>query len=336
MVVCWTAERRAALIESAQWSSAAPAARPEHSTDEPPNSFRSVHFDMSSVSHVPPSSMPEPSVPLQFDNVPLNEVERIPCRVFRHATQASRAVAQQIAALIRTCQGEGRHCVLGLATGSTPVGVYNALVELHRDEGLSFQNVITFNLDEYYPMQPHELQSYVRFMNEHLFDHVDINPANVHIPDGTLGDESIADYCRRYEQTIQQVGGIDLQLLGIGRTGHIGFNEPGSGRNSRTQAHYARPHYPPRRGERLLRRRERAASGDHDGRRHDSRRSASGADGFWRRESRALSPRRSRAKSPPRLRRASCRSIRMPSSFVDEAAAESLTRYGAVHGRSAR
>ncbi len=166
---------------------------------------------------------------------PHDAVERIPCRVFRHANQASTAVAQQIAALIRTREAEGRPCVLGLATGSTPVGVYNALVEMHQRGDLSFKNVITFNLDEYYPMQPEELQSYVRFMREHLFDHVDILPENVHIPDGTIDEGTVEEYCRRYEQTIRQVGGIDLQILGIGRTGHIGFNEPGSGRNSVTR-----------------------------------------------------------------------------------------------------
>src|SRR5690606_28954613 len=166
---------------------------------------------------------------------PHDAIERIPCRVFRHANQASMAVAQQIAALIRTREAEGRPCVLGLATGSTPVGVYNALVEMHQRDGLSFKNVITFNLDEYYPMQPEELQSYVRFMREHLFDHVDILPENIHIPDGTIDESSVEDYCRRYEQAIRDVGGIDLQILGIGRTGHIGFNEPGSGRNSVTR-----------------------------------------------------------------------------------------------------
>lgn len=190
---------------------------------------------MSTLSDSTPASFSSSKEPLRYDNVPLDEVEHIPCRVFRHATQASLAVAQQIAALIRTRQGEGRHCVLGLATGSTPVGVYNALVDMHRNEGLSFRNVITFNLDEYFPMQPHELQSYVRFMREHLFDHIDIDPANVNIPDGTLAETEVDDYCRRYEQSIRDAGGIDLQLLGIGRTGHIGFNEPGSGRNSRTR-----------------------------------------------------------------------------------------------------
>jgi glucosamine-6-phosphate deaminase len=149
--------------------------------------------------------------------------------------EACRAVAQQIASLIRQRQHEKKNCVLGLATGSTPVGIYDELVRMHRDEGLSFANVVTFNLDEYFPMQPNELQSYVRFMNEHLFDLVDIPRANVHIPDGTLPMEQVSQYCERFEAQIHEVGGIDIQILGIGRTGHIGFNEPGSGPESRTR-----------------------------------------------------------------------------------------------------
>src|SRR5213596_2947200 len=120
------------------------------------------------------------SKPLEY----LATKERIPCRVYPHAREASRAVARQIAELIRSRVAEGRKCVLGLATGSTPVGVYDELVRLHREEGLSFKNVITFNLDEYYPMQPNELQSYVRFMREHLFDHIDIPAGQWHVPDG--------------------------------------------------------------------------------------------------------------------------------------------------------
>jgi glucosamine-6-phosphate deaminase len=106
---------------------------------------------------------------------------------------------------------------------------------MHQQEGLSFRNVVTFNLDEYFPMQPAELQSYVRFMNEHLFDHVDISRENVHIPDGTIAESQVKEYCRRYEELIVEAGGIDIQLLGIGRTGHVGFNEPGSSRDSRTR-----------------------------------------------------------------------------------------------------
>jgi glucosamine-6-phosphate deaminase len=161
--------------------------------------------------------------------------ERIPTRVCAQAEQASAAVAGEIAALIRQRAAEKKPCVLGLATGSTPIGVYSELVRLHREEGLSLANVVTFNLDEYFPMRPFELQSYRRFMREHLFDLVDIRPENAHVPDGTIPVEQVADYCRAYEQQIKAAGGLDLQLLGIGRTGHIGFNEPGSPADSRTR-----------------------------------------------------------------------------------------------------
>jgi glucosamine-6-phosphate deaminase len=161
--------------------------------------------------------------------------ERIPVEVFPHARDASKTVALRIADLIRERAQQGRSVVLGLATGSTPVAVYNELVRMHAEDKLSFKNVVTFNLDEYYPIGPNELQSYVRFMNEHLFDRVDIPRENVHIPDGTLPVEKVSGYCRAYEEGIRKAGGIDLQLLGIGRTGHVGFNEPGSGKNSRTR-----------------------------------------------------------------------------------------------------
>ncbi|HVF11052.1 MAG TPA: glucosamine-6-phosphate deaminase, partial [Abditibacteriaceae bacterium] len=139
-------------------------------------------------------------------------------------------VAQHIAQLI----AKKPAAVLGLATGSTPTGVYAELVRLHRDEGLDFSRVTTFNLDEYYPLNPTAPQSYHRFMREHLFDH--INCQNFHIPDGKPRDEAqIKADCQRYEETIREAGGLDLQLLGIGRTGHIGFNEPGSARDSRTR-----------------------------------------------------------------------------------------------------
>ncbi len=119
--------------------------------------------------------------------------------------------------------------------------MYDELVRLHQEEGLSFKNVVTFNLDEYFPMQPHELQSYVRFMNEHLFDHIDIPKENVHIPDGTLPIDEVPHYCEAYEKAIDEAGGIDLQILGIGRTGHIGFNEPGSARGQPHAPDQARP-----------------------------------------------------------------------------------------------
>ena len=161
--------------------------------------------------------------------------ERIAVRVLERSKEINKRIASEIAALIRERADQHKNCVLGLATGSTPVGIYAELVRLHEEEGLSFKNVITFNLDEYFPMQPNELQSYVRFMREHLFDHVDIPDENVNIPDGTIPLEEVSAYCEKYEQKIKDSGGLDLQLLGIGRTGHIGFNEPGSDQSSRTR-----------------------------------------------------------------------------------------------------
>jgi glucosamine-6-phosphate deaminase len=161
--------------------------------------------------------------------------ENIPTQIFESSKIASKSVAEEIADLIRQKQSSGQMCVLGLATGSTPTTVYGELVRMHKEEGLSFKNVVTFNLDEYYPMRPDALQSYVRFMNEYLFDHVDILPENVHIPDGTLPKDKVHEYCLEYEKKIAEHGGLDMQVLGIGRTGHIGFNEPGSGINSRTR-----------------------------------------------------------------------------------------------------
>ncbi|QJX46853.1 glucosamine-6-phosphate deaminase [Hymenobacter taeanensis] len=161
--------------------------------------------------------------------------ERLPTTLYPDSEQASIAVARQIAQLISQRAAEQRSCVLGLATGSTPTRLYEELVRLHREEGLSFRHVITFNLDEYFPMPPDSLQSYVRFMHEYLFDHLDIPAAQIHIPDGTIPQERVAEFCQQYEAQIRAAGGIDLQILGIGRTGHIGFNEPGSGANSRTR-----------------------------------------------------------------------------------------------------
>jgi len=164
-----------------------------------------------------------------------NGEERILTRVFLDARRASVSVAREVESLIRQRASQGRRCILGLATGSTPVSIYAELVRLHREEGLSFANVETFNLDEYYPMAREAPQSYWRFMHEHLFDHIDIPPDRIHIPDGTLPMEDVAEHCRQYEASIADAGGIDLQILGIGRTGHIGFNEPGSGPQSRTR-----------------------------------------------------------------------------------------------------
>jgi glucosamine-6-phosphate deaminase len=162
-------------------------------------------------------------------------VERVPVTVYDQPADASRAVAREIADLVRERAAAGKTTVLGLATGSTPVGVYDELIRLHREEGVSFKTVVTFNLDEYWPMQPEALQSYHRFMREHLFDHLDIPAAAIHIPDGLLARQDIHAACAAYEERIREAGGIDLQILGIGRTGHIGFNEPGSTAESRTR-----------------------------------------------------------------------------------------------------
>jgi glucosamine-6-phosphate deaminase len=161
-------------------------------------------------------------------------VEKVPVRIFSTSEEASVFVANEIASLIRQRQREKKNCVLGLATGSTPTRVYAELVKLH-NQGLSFKNVISFNLDEYFPMQPTALQSYVRFMHEHLFDLVDIQPRNIHVPDGTIPKNKVVAYCQAFEKKISDAGGIDIQILGIGRTGHIGFNEPGSSDRSLTR-----------------------------------------------------------------------------------------------------
>ena len=161
--------------------------------------------------------------------------EKLYTNIFKDSESASVWIAEEIATLIRNKSKRGETCVLGLATGSSPIGVYKELVRMHKKEGLSFQNVVSFNLDEYFPMEPSRAQSYVYFMNEHLFNHIDIPKENVNIPDGLVDVKNVYRFCQSYEQKILSYGGIDLQLLGIGRTGHIGFNEPGSGLNSPTR-----------------------------------------------------------------------------------------------------
>ncbi len=161
--------------------------------------------------------------------------ENIGTIVYENSMTASKVVAKEIADLIRVKQAQKQPCILGLATGSSPKGLYAELVRLHKDEGLSFKNVMSFNLDEYYPMEPDSVNSYVRFMKEQLFNHIDILPENYHVPDGLLPKVDISDYCDAYESKIEALGGIDLQILGIGGNGHIGFNESGSLQNSKTR-----------------------------------------------------------------------------------------------------
>lgn len=161
--------------------------------------------------------------------------EKIPVKIFSSSKDGSAFVARSIADLIRKKQSKGEKCVLGLATGFTPISLYAELVRLHKNEGLSFKNVITFNLDEYYPIEQEAFQSYYSFMHRHLFNHIDINPGNIHIPNGELSKDAVKQHCLEYEQVIDAVGGIDIQILGIGNNGHIGFNEPGSSISSKTR-----------------------------------------------------------------------------------------------------
>ncbi|HKG69101.1 MAG TPA: glucosamine-6-phosphate deaminase, partial [Segetibacter sp.] len=161
--------------------------------------------------------------------------EKIPTSIYNNAEQPSVAVAREIADTITQANAQGRNAVLGLATGSTPKKVYKELIRLHKEEGLSFKNVITFNLDEYYPLAQEAMQSYRRYMKENLFNHIDIAPENCNIPDGTVQQELVKVYCEDYERKIEEAGGLDFQLLGVGSNGHIGFNEPGSHINSVTR-----------------------------------------------------------------------------------------------------
>src|SRR5690554_648169 len=156
-------------------------------------------------------------------------------RIFSTPEMASQQAARQIAEVILAKQKTGEQTVLGLATGNTPKKVYFELVRMHQNEGLSFKNVVSFNLDEYYLLTPEHPLSYHRFMKTHLFGHVDILPENIHLPFGTWEKEKLQHHCTEYEEKIKQYGGIDIQLLGIGRNGHIGFNEPGSNFDSCTR-----------------------------------------------------------------------------------------------------
>ena len=160
--------------------------------------------------------------------------ERVPVVIVEYE-EIARTIAKRIAEIIGERRAAGGHAVLGLATGSTPIGIYRELIKMHREEGLDFSDVVTFNLDEYYPMEPQSIHSYVRYMRENLFNHINVKPQNVHIPRGDVPRDDVDDECDAYEAAIKAAGGIDLQILGIGKTGHIGFNEPGSGIDSRTR-----------------------------------------------------------------------------------------------------
>ncbi len=159
----------------------------------------------------------------------------LPTYIFETSEDLARHVARIVAGVIQERNALGQHAVLGLPTGSTPVGVYRELARMHREEGFDFSGVVTFNLDEYYGLHRDQLQSYHRWMHEHFFKHVNIPAENIHIPDGSVPLAEVEAHCREYEAAIERAGGIDVVLLGIGSNGHIGFNEPFSVRNSRTR-----------------------------------------------------------------------------------------------------
>src|ERR1035437_9944541 len=138
----------------------------------------------------------------------IDSFEKIPVKIFSTPQEGSLFVAREIAALIKDKQSKGGNCVLGLATGSTPISLYEELVRMHKEEGLSFKNVISFNLDEYYPIDKDAFQSYRSFMFRHLFSHINMDIANIHIPDAELPKEEIKKHCQDYEQKIREVGGI--------------------------------------------------------------------------------------------------------------------------------
>jgi glucosamine-6-phosphate deaminase len=164
-----------------------------------------------------------------------DSLEKIPVKIFPDSGSGSAFVAKEIAKLIKEKEAEGKKPVIGLATGSSPKTLYAELVRMHKEEGLSFKNVITFNLDQYYPMDKDALQSYHYFMRKNLFEQTDIDPNNYHLPDGMIPKDKVKEHCLQYEKQIEEAGGLDLQILGIGVNGHIGFNEPGSSINSKTR-----------------------------------------------------------------------------------------------------
>src|SRR5437773_848625 len=164
------------------------------------------------------------------------ERERIRTLVVPDHDDLAALLAERIVETIRREVAAKGRCVLGLATGSTPLGIYRELIRRHQAGELDCSAVVTFNLDEYYPMPPDSPHSYRRYMWENLFAHVNIKPENVHIPDGSTPRERVAEHCAAYERAIVEAGGIDFQILGIGKSGHIGFNEPGSSADSRTRA----------------------------------------------------------------------------------------------------
>ena len=161
--------------------------------------------------------------------------EKVPTIIYKNSNAASIAIANEVASIIKIKQLKDEKCVIGFATGSTMVAFYEELVRLHKKDQLTFKNVVSFNIDEFYPMDPQSIQSYSKFMYEHLFDHIDIEKPNIYIPDGTLPADKVNAYCAEYENTIESLGGLDIIVQGVSSRGHTGFNEPGSPVDSKTR-----------------------------------------------------------------------------------------------------
>jgi len=170
-----------------------------------------------------------------FERSVLTRFEKIPTDIYESVDEGAHQIATEIAFTIREKQKAGRFCVMALPGGNSPRSVFDELVRMHREEALSFRNVIVFTLYEYYPLAPDAVNSNLKTLQTMFLDLVDINKQNVFSPDGTIPKDTIFEHCRLYEQRIESFGGIDILLLGIGRVGNIGFNEPGSQANSNTR-----------------------------------------------------------------------------------------------------
>ena len=170
-----------------------------------------------------------------FEKSVLTRLEKIPTDIYESVEEGANYIAREIAQTIREKQKAGRFCVLALPGGDSPSHVYTELIRMHKEEGLSFRNVIVFNMYEYYPLAPDAINSNFNALKSMLLDHIDIDKQNIFTPDGSIAKDTIFEYCRLYEQRIESFGGIDIALLGIGRVGNIAFNEPGSRLNSTTR-----------------------------------------------------------------------------------------------------
>lgn len=169
-----------------------------------------------------------------FELSALTRYEKVPTYVYESSIEASLNLAKKIADKIRKKQKQGAAFVMGLPGGHSPLTIYQELIRMHKEEGLSFKNVIVFNIYEFYPLAA-QANGNLRLLKESLLDHIDIDPKNIYSPDGSIPKSEILNYCKEYEQTIQDLGGIDYLILGLGRGGNIGLNIAGSSVNSQTR-----------------------------------------------------------------------------------------------------